>query len=215
MTTIPPDPAAGFYADQFNAEERQRIADATGEGEPSLADEIAMQRVMNHRLLERMTALDTAQLPLAALIDLAEAVAQGNARMAQLLKDQQRLANGNDSDAAGADRLTKVYAMALLEAVREYAQDGVEMLTPKAFAEAGIPWPFDLEAFSAMQAHLANTRPVACDECPDWEGRWGWAPPEQRLPNWMPGHIREKLEREAQEREAVEAESSEVAGEQG
>ena len=166
MTNDPQDPSQGFYGDQYDEEEQARM---TGAGRADLTDEIAMQRVMNHRLLERMQGEDLDALPLAELLDLSKAVTAGNARLAQLVKDQQALEAQRDPREDDRTPLERAWALSVVEMMKEFGFKDRDPLTPAFFAEAGIPWPFDMPAFLDMQMYLGNTRPTMCSECPAWD----------------------------------------------
>ena len=88
---------------------------AAAPAEPSLQDEIGLQRVVNHRLLACVNSIDLTKLSRKALIKLARTVEAGNAGLAQLLRDQQAL------DAATAPDLFVMEAF--LEMQRYLAND--------------------------------------------------------------------------------------------
>ena len=173
-----PDGNGGFYADQYNAEERERIADASTE--PSLQDEIWMQRVVNHRLLARMNNINLDELSLEALVELARTVEAGNARLAQLLRDQQALDVSSWHNPLEDDPLAHFIIKAVADLAREFEFE----ITLAEFARFGIPFPFDLQAFVEMQAHDSEQERLnpRCKTCPDWED-------ETRAQTWFDARL--------------------------
>jgi hypothetical protein len=83
-------PADGFYSDQFSPEELALVAAFVAD--PTLDDEIWMQRVLNRRLLGHAAPVE-GQPPISTgkLIALAEALSIGTGRVARLLRDRRAL----------------------------------------------------------------------------------------------------------------------------
>lgn len=99
---------SGFYSDHFTEAELTRIAALTTD--PTLDDEIWMQRVLNHRLLAYAAQpKDGAQLNVQQLIQVVETLAIGTGRVARLLRDKRALSG------EAADGLTGAIAQALDE----------------------------------------------------------------------------------------------------
>lgn len=98
----------GFYSDHFTEEELARIAALTTD--PTLDDEIWMQRVLNHRLLAYAARpADGTELAVQQLIQVVETLAIGTGRVARLLRDKRALSG------EAADGLTGAIAQALDE----------------------------------------------------------------------------------------------------
>jgi hypothetical protein len=108
----------GFYSDQFTPEELALIAAFVQD--PTVDDEIWMQRVLNRRLLQYMSAAEAQDEPLAleTLVKVAEALAQGTGRVARLLRDRRALSG------EAADGLVNAIAAALDEFATEL---GIEL----------------------------------------------------------------------------------------
>jgi hypothetical protein len=84
----------GFYSISYSPEELALLA--TFVDEPSLEDEIWMQRVLNQRLMTYTQAQDTAgkKIQIATLIKIAQALTTGTGRVAKLLRDRRVLTGG-------------------------------------------------------------------------------------------------------------------------
>jgi hypothetical protein len=81
---------SGFYADQFTPDELALVAAFVAD--PSLDDEIWMQRVLNRRLLGHAAPMEGGPpIRVDVLIKLAEALAIGTGRVARLLRDKRAL----------------------------------------------------------------------------------------------------------------------------
>jgi len=87
----------GFYSDSFTLDELALVAALTEQ--PSLDDEVWMQRVMNRRLLQRLTS--PKPITDAKLFKVAAALAVGTGRVARLLRDRRSL-QGEESPLAKA-----------------------------------------------------------------------------------------------------------------
>ena len=83
----------GFYSDLFTEPELDLVAAFM---DPSLNDEIAMQRVLNRRLMAHANLKDADGAGPATdlLIKLVEALAIGTGRVASLLRDRRLLSSG-------------------------------------------------------------------------------------------------------------------------
>jgi hypothetical protein len=96
-------PAAGktFYGDTFTPEELALMAAFVSD--PTLDDELWMQRVLNHRLF-RFTgdAPSDESISLQLLVKVAEALARGTGRVARLLRDKRALSGEAADGIAGA-----------------------------------------------------------------------------------------------------------------
>lgn len=90
----------GFYSDQFTAEELALIASLVQD--PTLDDEIWMQRVLNRRLLAYVSGQEGDQIPLETIVKVAEALAAGTGRVARLLRDKRALSGKAADGIAGA-----------------------------------------------------------------------------------------------------------------
>lgn len=87
----------GFYSDQFAPDELALIAAFTQD--PTIDDELWMQRVFNRRLL-RYSSRE--EMPTADLVELAKALAIGTGRVARLLRDKRALSGEAADGLAGA-----------------------------------------------------------------------------------------------------------------
>jgi hypothetical protein len=86
----------GFYSDTFTPEELALVAAFVED--PSLDDEIWMQRVLNRRLMKHTGEKDGRPvIKIVLLVKVAEALAVGTGRVARLLRDKRALSG----DAAG------------------------------------------------------------------------------------------------------------------
>lgn len=87
----------GFYSTQFTREELALIAAFVQD--PTIDDELWMQRVLNHRLL---TFVGTEALAIENLVALAKVLTTGTGRVSRLLRDR-RILSGEAADSlAGA-----------------------------------------------------------------------------------------------------------------
>jgi cytosine/adenosine deaminase-related metal-dependent hydrolase len=76
-------PSHGFYSDRFTLEELALIAAVVGE--PSLTDEIWLQRVVNRRLAKLIQSKTITEK---SMLTVAAALATGTGRVARLLHDK-------------------------------------------------------------------------------------------------------------------------------
>ncbi|MCC6192203.1 MAG: hypothetical protein IT318_24495 [Anaerolineales bacterium] len=91
----------GFYATHFTPEELALLAEFVSD--PTLDDEIWMQRVVNRRLLAHVSNTDGAEpIALETLVKVAEALAAGTGRVARLLRDKRALSGEAADGIAGA-----------------------------------------------------------------------------------------------------------------
>lgn len=84
----------GFYSDQFSRDELARIAAYADD--PTVDDEIWMQRVLNRRLLQYASRIDPDDA--GTWIKIVEAMAVGTGRVARLLRARRDL-SGEPNDA--------------------------------------------------------------------------------------------------------------------
>jgi len=106
---------SGFYSDTFTADELALVAAFVED--PTLDDEIWMQRVLNRRLLVHATPAEgDTKLTTATLIKIAEALAIGTGRVARLLRDKRALSG------EAAEGLTGAIAAALDELTTELGE---------------------------------------------------------------------------------------------
>lgn len=99
----------GFYSDTFTEAEQALIAGFVSD--PSLDDEIWMQRVFNRRLMQHISG---EEIPTETLAKIAEALSTGTGRVAQLLRARRALTGG------AADGLADAIATALDELSTEF-----------------------------------------------------------------------------------------------
>lgn len=92
----------GFYSAHFTPDELALIAEFVSD--PTLDDEIWMQRVLNRRLLAHVSDNDggAQAVPLETLVKVAEALAAGTGRVARLLRDKRALSGEAADGIAGA-----------------------------------------------------------------------------------------------------------------
>ena len=91
-----PRPDELFYGGQFSTEELALVAAFVSE--PSLNDELWLQRVVNHRLFHFLDDTQANQpVELSTLVKLAAALGAGAVRVARLLRDRQKL-SGNSAE---------------------------------------------------------------------------------------------------------------------
>jgi hypothetical protein len=102
----------GFYSGTFTREELALVAAFVRD--PSINDEVWMQRVMNHRLVKYVGAN---ALSAQNLVSLAMALTAGTGRVSRLLRDQ-RVLSGE-----AADSLAEAIAAALDELSAEWGID--------------------------------------------------------------------------------------------
>jgi hypothetical protein len=111
-------PAANktFYSDQFTTDELALVAAFVAD--PTLDDEIWMQRVLNRRLLGHSQPIE-GEPPIAieTLIALAQALAIGTGRVARLLRDKRALSG------EAAEGLTNALSNALDELSSELGEN--------------------------------------------------------------------------------------------
>ena len=94
-----------FYSGQFSTEELALVAAFVSE--PSLDDELWLQRVVNHRLFRYFDETHaTEPIGIGTLVKLAAALGAGAVRVARLLRDRQAL-SGSSADSMQA-ALTRV-----------------------------------------------------------------------------------------------------------
>ena len=99
------DPAALFYGGQFSTEELALVAAFVSE--PSLDDELWLQRVVNHRLFHYLDDSQAGEpIEIGTLVRLAAALGAGAVRVARLLRDRQALSGGGAASLQSA--LTRV-----------------------------------------------------------------------------------------------------------
>ena len=99
------DPAALFYGGQFSTEELALVAAFVSE--PSLDDELWLQRVVNHRLFYYLDESEANEpIEIGTLVKLAAALGAGAVRVARLLRDRKAL-SGSSADGMQA-ALTRV-----------------------------------------------------------------------------------------------------------
>ncbi len=113
----PPRAAAGgFYADRFTPAELELVAAFVSD--PTLDDEIWMQRVLNRRLLRFVDEQQAdAAIELETLVKVAEALATGTGRVARLLRDKRALSG------EAADGIANAIAAALDELTSELGEE--------------------------------------------------------------------------------------------
>ena len=106
-----------FYGSQFTSEKLALVAAFVAE--PSLDDELWLQRVLNHRLFHYLDESRADEpLELSTLVKLAGALGAGVVRVARLLRDRQALSS-NSADGIQAaltrvlDELSKELGMEL------------------------------------------------------------------------------------------------------
>ena len=98
-------PAALFYSGQFSTEELALVAAFVSE--PTLDDELWLQRVVNHRLFHYFDESPVNEpIEIGTLVKLAAALGAGAVRVARLLRDRQALSRGGAASLQTA--LTKV-----------------------------------------------------------------------------------------------------------
>ena len=94
-------PADTFYSDLFSPEELALVAAFVSD--PTLDDEIWLQRVLNHRLFHYLDDSEPgAPLEVATLVKVAEALGAGTTRVARLLRDRRALSGEAADGLAGA-----------------------------------------------------------------------------------------------------------------
>jgi hypothetical protein len=91
----------GFYSDTFTPEELALVAAFVTD--PTLDDEIWMQRVLNRRLMKHTgEQLGKPQIKISLLVKVAEALAIGTGRVARLLRDKRMLSGEANNSLAEA-----------------------------------------------------------------------------------------------------------------
>ena len=97
------NPANGktFYSESFTTEELALVAASLSD--PTLDDELWLQRVLNQRLFRKSAeAAEGGPIALELLVKVAEALTRGTGRVARLLRDQRALSGAAADGISGA-----------------------------------------------------------------------------------------------------------------
>ena len=106
-----------FYSDQFTTDELALVAAFVAD--PTLDDEIWMQRVLNRRLLGHAAPMEGGPpIKVDVLVKVAEALAIGTGRVARLLRDKRALSG----------EATEGLAEAIARALDEFSTESGEKL---------------------------------------------------------------------------------------
>ncbi len=68
-------------------------------------------------------------------------------------------------DPQAGNPFAQAWSQSFIDLAHEYH---LELDSVADFAAAGVPWPFNWEAFVDMQEYLAKTKPLRCKACPEW-----------------------------------------------